>query len=83
MPNQGNRRNLKSDLNRSRQIELALAISIVLSNLSNDEEYIKVLLGVPEWNARYREQNGHESFDNADGMDENFDLYHPPEEFIL
>lgn len=51
--NSGSRRNLKSDLNRSRQIELALAISIILSNLSNDEKYIEVLLGVPEWNKRF------------------------------
>jgi hypothetical protein len=34
-------------------VELALAISIILSNLSNDDQYIKILLGVDEWKKRY------------------------------
>ena len=52
----GNKRNHKIDLNRTRQVELALAISIILSNLSNDEEYIKVLLGVDEWKAAWLQE---------------------------
>lgn len=48
-------KNSKNDLNRTRQVELALAISIILSNLSNDEEYIKVLLGADKWLQRYQE----------------------------
>ena len=43
----------KNDLTKTRQIELALSISIIFSNLSNDEEYIKVLLGADEWEQRY------------------------------
>ena len=42
----GSKRNIKSDIIRTRQVELALAISIILSNLSNDENYIEILLGV-------------------------------------
>ena len=36
----------KNELTQTRQVELALSISIILSNLSNNEEYIKTLLGV-------------------------------------
>ena len=31
---------------------MALAISIILSNLSNNEEYVETLLGVREWKSR-------------------------------
>ena len=46
-------------------MELALAISIILSNLSNDEHYIKILLGVDEWKKRYLKQL--ELEDSAEG----------------
>ena len=36
----------KNELTQTRQVELALSISIILSNLSNNDEYIKTLLGV-------------------------------------
>jgi hypothetical protein len=41
---------------QTRQVELALAISIILSNLSNTEEYIETLLGVKEWKKRAQTQ---------------------------
>jgi hypothetical protein len=37
----------KNDENR--EIELALAISIVLANLSCEDDFIKSLLGVHKW----------------------------------
>ena len=61
------KRNHKSDLNRTRQVEQALAISIILSNLSNDEEYIKVLLGVNKWREAYIKEKGDEISD-ADAL---------------
>ena len=33
-------------MTQTRQVELALSISIILANLSNNEEYIETLLGV-------------------------------------
>ena len=42
-----------------------MAISIILSNLSNDEHYIKILLGVDEWKNRYLKQL--ELEDSAEG----------------
>ena len=42
-----------------------MAISIILSNLSNDEHYIKILLGVDEWKTRYLKQL--ELEDSAEG----------------
>ena len=51
--NNASKKNNKNDLIKNRQVELALAISIILSNLSNDEEYIKTLLGVKQWRERF------------------------------
>lgn len=46
----------KKDLHSTRQVELALAVSIILSNLSNDEDYIKTLLGVNHWKQRLEQE---------------------------
>ena len=45
----------KSELTQTRQVELALSISIILSNLSNDEKYIETLLGIDDWTERQQE----------------------------
>jgi len=42
----------KRKTEQTRQVELALAISIILSNLSNEEDYIKTLLGIQHWPKR-------------------------------
>ena len=33
-------------------VQLSLAVSIILSNLSNEEEYMRVLLGIDTWAKR-------------------------------
>jgi len=64
-----------------------LAISIILSNLSNDEKYIKVLLGVKQWKERYNQQNRlDDSIIEGEGQFENklaTDTTNLSEEFIL
>ena len=42
----------KQNFTHTKQVELALSIAIILSNLSNDEEYIKTLLAVEKWRSR-------------------------------
>lgn len=41
--------NFSSVNDKAMNVELALAVSIVLSNLSNEDDYIKVLLGINQW----------------------------------
>lgn len=64
-----------------------MAISIILSNLSNDEKYIKVLLGVKQWKERYNQQNRlDDSIIEGEGQFENklaTDTTNLSEEFIL
>ena len=81
----GSKRNLKSDLNRTRQIELALAVSIILANLSNDEEYIKVLLGRDDWGKRFRQPGRDNSIEGEAADDYAMGPGHAafPEEWIL
>lgn len=35
-------------------VQLSLAVSIILSNLSNEEEYMRVLLGIDTWAKRLK-----------------------------
>lgn len=45
-----NRRNrIRDNQNKNRAEELALAVSIILANLSCDREFLKILLEVDEW----------------------------------
>lgn len=66
--NKDGKRKQKHDLNHTRQVELALAISIILSNLSNDEAYIKILLGANHWERRYKELQGHDNSIEGEGV---------------
>ncbi len=45
----GKSREKKKRNDENREIELALAISIILANLSCEEDFIKTLLGVDVW----------------------------------
>jgi hypothetical protein len=40
---------MRENQDKSRSEELALAVSIILANLSCDEEFLKILLGVRKW----------------------------------
>lgn len=40
---------MRENQDKSRSEELALAVSIILANLSSDEEFLKILLGVRKW----------------------------------
>ena len=45
-----NRRNrVRENQDKNRSEELALAVSIILANLSCDEEFLYILLGVKNW----------------------------------
>lgn len=45
-----NRRNrIRENQDKTRSEELALAVSIILANLSCDEDFLKILLGVHDW----------------------------------
>jgi hypothetical protein len=45
-----NRRNrVRENQDKNRSEELALAVSIILANLSCDEEFLKILLGYDSW----------------------------------
>jgi hypothetical protein len=44
-------------MQNTKLVELTLAISIILSNLSNDQDYIKVLLGVEKWDKKPSSSN--------------------------
>lgn len=44
------RNKIRENQERNRSEELALAVSIILANLSCDEDFLKILLGVDEWN---------------------------------
>lgn len=77
------KRTNKSELHRTRQIEQALAISIILSNLSNDEEYIKVLLGVDKWKEAWLKENGCDASDKSMGGDDFQDWNNYDEDWIL
>jgi len=43
------RNRMRQNLDKNRAEELALAVSIILANLSCDEEFLKILLGVRKW----------------------------------
>jgi hypothetical protein len=43
------RKRMRENQDKSRSEELALAVSIILANLSCDEEFLKILLGVKNW----------------------------------
>ena len=45
-----NRRNrVRENQDKNRSEELALAVSIILANLSCDEDFLRILLGVRKW----------------------------------
>lgn len=43
------RNRIRENADKDRSEELALAVSIILANLSCDEDFLKILLGVDEW----------------------------------
>ena len=43
------RNKLRENKEKNRSEELALSVSIILANLSCDEEFLKILLGVKKW----------------------------------
>ena len=43
------RNRIRENADKDRSEELALAVSIILANLSCDEDFLKILLGVNEW----------------------------------
>ena len=43
------RKTKKSKAEKERSNELALAIAIILANLSSEEDFVKILLGVNKW----------------------------------
>ena len=43
------RNRIRENADKDRSEELALAVSIILANLSCDEDFLKILLGVEEW----------------------------------
>jgi len=49
--NQGNARHnrIRENQNKNRSEELALAVSIILANLSSDEDFLYIMLGVDTW----------------------------------
>jgi hypothetical protein len=40
---------VRENQDKNRSEELALAVSIILANLSCDEEFLKILLGYDSW----------------------------------
>lgn len=40
---------MRENQDKNRSEELALAVSIILANLSCDEEFLKILLGYDDW----------------------------------
>mgnify|MGYP006103499469 FL=1 len=40
---------MRENQDKNRSEELALAVSIILANLSCDEDFLKILLGVKNW----------------------------------
>jgi hypothetical protein len=40
---------MRENQDKNRSEELALAVSIILANLSCDEDFLKILLGVKKW----------------------------------
>lgn len=47
----------KKTIDNERSTELALAISIILANLSSEEEFVKTLLGICKWKGKDKKQN--------------------------
>jgi hypothetical protein len=46
--------NVSKGGNKQMNVQLSLAVSIILSNLSNEEEYMRVLLGIDTWAKRLK-----------------------------
>ena len=47
--NKTRRNRMRENQDKNRSEELALAVSIILANLSCDEDFLKILLGVKNW----------------------------------
>ena len=67
-------------------MQLSLAVAIILSNLSNEEEYIRVLLGIDTWTKRLTVNQSDENEETKQSQqpvptitEQNFDEYFDPE----
>lgn len=55
------RNRIRGNQDKNRAEELALAVSIILANLSCDREFLRILLGVEGWPAVQQKQEENQS----------------------
>ena len=58
----------KTGTTQTKHTEMALSIAIILSNLSNDEEYIRTLLGVDNWASKEPSMKDIKSIEETKGL---------------